>query len=375
MIFFKPNGFTAAKCRASLVLALGLFAIAPSSAWAQADFSGQTIEVIVPFGAGGGADTYTRLVTPFLERYLPGNPSVIVRNVPGGGSIIGANRFQSQARPDGRTVLALSTSTILAYVLGLPEVRYELEDLIPVVSSPSGIVTYARGDTGATGEDIAADIEALKNANLAFGGQSAAGSEMASLLAFHMLGLEGFTTVFGVGRGEVRQAFERGEVNINYDSGTAYLSTTQRMVDDGLAVPLFAFGYVGEDGEVERDPSVAHLPSFVEAYEAVHGEPPSGPDFDAWYWAISVNVMASKSLQLPPGTPDDVVEAYHAAATAMLDDPEYQERAQAILGADPQIVGFASGQSLQNAISLEPEAREFLTDWLLTQHDVDISER
>jgi len=370
----SERGFTFTGWCAPLALAWGLAAV-PASVSAEVDFSGQTIEVIVPFGAGGGTDTYTRLVTPFLERYLPGNPSVIVRNVPGGGSVIGANRFQDRARPDGRTVLALSTSTIAAYVLNLPEVRFELEGLIPVIAAPSGIVTYASSDTGVTGEDLAADVEALKGNNLVFGGQSATSSEMASLLAFHMLGLEDITTVFGLSRGEVRQAFERGEVNINYDSGTAYLSATQQLVDSGQAVPLFAFGFATEDGEVVRDPTVPDLPTFVEFYEAVHGEMPSGPDFQAWYWALSVNVMASKSLQLPPGTPDEIVEAYHEAAEAMLADPEYQERAQAILGADPQVIGYESRRSLETAISMDPEASEFLTEWLRSVHDVVITMR
>ena len=63
------------------------------------DFSGRLIELIIPFKEGGGSDTWGRFNAPFLSRYLPGQPTVVVRNVPGGNSIAGANRFAARARP------------------------------------------------------------------------------------------------------------------------------------------------------------------------------------------------------------------------------------------------------------------------------------
>ena len=53
--------------------------VAPSIAQAV-DFSGKKIELIVPYREGGGSDTYARLFAPYLEKYLPGKPTILVRN-------------------------------------------------------------------------------------------------------------------------------------------------------------------------------------------------------------------------------------------------------------------------------------------------------
>jgi tripartite-type tricarboxylate transporter receptor subunit TctC len=67
----------------------------------KVDFSGKRIELLVPFPPGGGSDVYSRTLAPFLEKHLPGKPTIVVRNVPGGGSITGANQFHTRAKPDG----------------------------------------------------------------------------------------------------------------------------------------------------------------------------------------------------------------------------------------------------------------------------------
>ncbi|MFN3449467.1 MAG: tricarboxylate transporter, partial [Roseococcus sp.] len=70
--------------------------------WAQAPYyAGKTVEVIVPFAPGGAADVGARFVAPFLEKHVAGSPRVTVRNVPGGGSMLGASFFAANAKPDG----------------------------------------------------------------------------------------------------------------------------------------------------------------------------------------------------------------------------------------------------------------------------------
>ena len=99
-------------------LGLGL---TPSPARAQThDFAGRIVELIIPFKEGGGSDTWGRFNAPFLSRYLPGQPTVVVRNVPGGNSIAGANRFAARARPDGLSVLGTSASTQFPYLMDDP---------------------------------------------------------------------------------------------------------------------------------------------------------------------------------------------------------------------------------------------------------------
>ncbi|MCH7544763.1 MAG: tricarboxylate transporter, partial [Proteobacteria bacterium] len=147
------------------VLAAGAFAasayLVPSTASAV-EYSGKKITILVPFREGGGADTIARLFQPYLKKYLPGNPTVIVRNKPGGGSVKGANDFERRAKKDGTTVMVISTSTLVAYVIGGKKIKYDVLKWRPVFSTPQDTVFYVRPETGVKGKDIVADIKALR---------------------------------------------------------------------------------------------------------------------------------------------------------------------------------------------------------------------
>jgi len=68
----------------------------------------------------------------------------------------------------------------------------------------------------------------------------------------------------------------------------------QPLVDEGTAVPLFSFGYRDESGEIVRDPNFPDLPSWVEAYQIVRGEEPSGPQFEIWQALFNMAVTSSR---------------------------------------------------------------------------------
>ncbi|MCB1638441.1 MAG: tricarboxylate transporter, partial [Thiothrix sp.] len=80
----------------SIALGVAALLVMPMTLNAQ-DFSGKTVEWTVPFGVGGGTDVWARFFAPQLAETLPGKPTVVVLNVPGGGSITGANQFYQRA--------------------------------------------------------------------------------------------------------------------------------------------------------------------------------------------------------------------------------------------------------------------------------------
>src|SRR5262249_47916797 len=71
---------------------------------AQTFYEGKTVRINVGFAAGGGYDTYARLLARHLGRHIPGNPTVIVDNMPGAGSLIATNQLYRVAKPDGLTL-------------------------------------------------------------------------------------------------------------------------------------------------------------------------------------------------------------------------------------------------------------------------------
>ena len=72
--------------------------------YAQDFYAGKTIRVVVGFPAGGGFDTYSRIIARHINKYIPGNPAVLVDNVTGAGSLIAANSIYKAAKPDGLTI-------------------------------------------------------------------------------------------------------------------------------------------------------------------------------------------------------------------------------------------------------------------------------
>jgi len=92
-------------------------------------YKGKTIILSTPHGAGGGFDTYCRLIAPILEKYLPGS-SVVVENVSGGGGIIGRNKLYV-AEPDGLTIgLESVTGMMFTEIADMEGVRYKTNDFV-----------------------------------------------------------------------------------------------------------------------------------------------------------------------------------------------------------------------------------------------------
>lgn len=357
------------------LFSLGAAAIAAlallNPAWAQeeVDFSGQTIEWVVPLSEGGGTDVWARFLAPYLSKYLPGQPNVIIRNVPGGGSITGTNDFAARAPADGTTLIGTTGSTALPMLLGDPRVQYDFRrDFVPLIVSPSGGVVYLPPEFGVTTPE---DLTKLQGQQLVYGSQGATSLDLVPMLGFDLLGLD-VKHVFGMtGRGDGRLAFERGDTTIDYQTSSAYLTNVVPMVEAGEAVPIFSWGTLDKEGNIVRDPTFPDLPSFVEAYEAVHGEPPSGPQFEAYKALFGAALNANKPAMLPIETPPEIVQAYRDAFEKAIADPELQAQKGEILGEYEQAVGENVEALFEVATSISPEARDWVRSYLEENYQVE----
>lgn len=334
----------------------------------KVDFSGKRILVTVPFAPGGGSDVYIRALQPFLEKHLPGNPTIIVLNVPGSRSIPGANRFQDRANPDGTHAIVISATTVGSFVFSRSKVKFDLDKWEPVLLSPQGAVVYTTPEFGVSGPK---DLAKLKGKGLIFGGQSAAGGEARTIMTFELLGLK-TKYVWGMNRGPVRLAFERKELNINYDSMPGYLGNASKLVKAGKAVPLYSMGIVNNKGVLIRDPNTPNLPHFGEAYEMMLGKKPSGPGYDAWQSVNKMMTMLNKGLFLPAGTPKPVVEAWRTAITNALKDPSFEKEAGKIIEGYPQFIGEEATPIVKDATTFKPDSWAWLKNYYKTQHNVTI---
>ncbi|MBI4528810.1 MAG: tripartite tricarboxylate transporter substrate binding protein [Deltaproteobacteria bacterium] len=98
------------------------------TASAQTDpfYKGKQIRIVVGLSTGGGYDRAARLISRHIGKYIPGNPDVIVQNMPGAGSVTAANYVWGVAKPDGTTVLMPHNNVYLSQLAGQSEVKFDL---------------------------------------------------------------------------------------------------------------------------------------------------------------------------------------------------------------------------------------------------------
>jgi tripartite-type tricarboxylate transporter receptor subunit TctC len=363
--FWRPSRRTAVCAVLGALLAWS----SPLQTAAQ-DFAGETIEIIVPAGEGGGTDFWARFYVPVLQEYLPGSPRVVVRNMRGGGHTIGGNFFAENAQPDGKMLLASSGTGHFNYLLGDSRVRYDFNDMRSVVGSPVGGVMYVAGDLGVSGPD---DIAALRGADLRYGSQGPTSQDLLSFYALEQLGVMP-RPIFGMGgRSDARLGFERGDLNIDYQSTFAYEENVRPMVEAGQAVPIFTFGVLDENGDLARDPAFPDLPHFGEVFEEVNGAPLSGQAKEVYMSFFTAGFGAQKLLSMPADTPAEIIAMYDDALTAAKNDPGFVAKREEALGPYPQFMGESAERMKTIATSVSPEAKAAVAGWLKERFDAEVN--
>lgn len=322
----------------------------------DAYYEGKTIELLVPFGTGGGTDVFARYIDPYLNKYVEGNPSIQTVNVPGGESITGANEFELSRRHDGYTLLVTSASTHTPYFLGDPAVKYDLKKLKPIIGLPTGGVVYVHPDTGITGPENIHDSEV----DLIYAGISATGLDLVTLLAFEVLEMDVQAVLGYEGRGPSRVAFEQGESNIDYQTTIAYLTNVVPLVEDGEAIPLFSLGQLDADGDVIRDPAFPDIPSIKEFYEEAFGIEPSGEAWEAYKSFLGSSYTIQKVIWTHDDAPEEALIALRAAAEKIVEDEEFLEKGEEVLGGyEPY-----TGEELENVVNAMLDTDEAIIQWV-----------
>lgn len=132
------------------ILALSLVFAWASQLHAQATpfYQEKQIRVVVGFTTGGFYDRWARLLARYMPKYIPGNPTFIVQNMPGAGSVVAANYVYSVAKPDGLTIGFPSSGLYLDQIVGRPEVKFDLRKFAWIgspVTEP--MILYMRADS------------------------------------------------------------------------------------------------------------------------------------------------------------------------------------------------------------------------------------
>jgi tripartite-type tricarboxylate transporter receptor subunit TctC len=286
-------------------VALGLAAVAaPASADSARPFcAGETITYIVATEAGGGYDTYARLLAPHLEMQLPGC-RVVVRNVPGAGNIRGTNQLY-QSAPDGLTLGTFNTGLVYAQLAELEGVRFDLRRLSWIGKAASDPRVFVAGSQSglASVEDLRNPSKPILTATSGIG--SASHNE--TLLLVRALGIRVQPVVGYEGR-EAEMGVLRGEIAGMLGS----YSSLRPFVENGFGRFLFHVGGAGiVDGSV---PDARGL-----------GVDPAAP---AILDLIESQSQLGRLTAGPPGVPEDRLAALRGAYLAALADPALRAEAE-----------------------------------------------
>ena len=238
-----------------------------------------------------------------------------------------------------------------------------------MLASGTGGVAYLPPDIGAKFDGSA---NALKGESFIYGSQGATTLDLVPMLAFKMLGLS-VDPVFGIkGRGDGRLMFERGEANIDYQTSSAYIKSVVPLIEQKLAVPMFAFGALDENGMIVRDPTFPDLPSFKEVCEKTGGCETSGVAWDAWKAFFISGFAAQKMVYLPKAAPKEVVATFDQAFKDVIARPDFAAMSDAELGKYPQLTVKGAQSAHEQAITVSPEAKAYVIDWLKKDYNISV---
>jgi tripartite-type tricarboxylate transporter receptor subunit TctC len=154
MATFRGNSwkFMALKPRAKQSVSLLLF-LALLLGWhvalhAQANYyQGKTVRVVVGSSTGGGYDLWARLIALHLGKHIPGNPAVLVQNMPGAGGVVAANYIYAVAKPDGLTLGAFNPGLYFDQLVGRSEVKFDWAKFTWIGSpEQNDVLHYIRSD-------------------------------------------------------------------------------------------------------------------------------------------------------------------------------------------------------------------------------------
>lgn len=283
-----------------------------ATAWAQAPFyEGKTITVIAGVSAGSAYDLYARLMAQFMGKHIAGNPSFIVQNMTGAGSIIGANYIYNISKPDGLTIGAIQPSIYFNQLMKQKEVKYDWAKFGWIGSSDkSDYLLYMRADLP---YKTLADVRKAKEPpKCGSTGAGTSGSYMPKLLE-ETLGTK-FTIVAGYqGGGEIDLAVERGELHCRAFTVQAYHSREPYFTwrKNGFARILMQTGQTRD----ARLPDVPTLSELMDQFKTPERERRLVP-------LVMAATDFGRPIVAPPGIPADRLKILREAFLKTMNDPE-----------------------------------------------------
>jgi tripartite-type tricarboxylate transporter receptor subunit TctC len=324
----------------AICLVMGMTASLAAAADPVADFyRGRTIELVIGAAAGGGYDIPGRALARHMGRHVPGNPAIIVRNMPGATSLIMTNQLYNRAPRDGT-------------VMGMPNNNIPLEPRLKLLAA-AGNVVFDVSRFSWIGTPVqephvlwvwhtapAKSFADLKTNRIIMGATAASADNYTlSSLMNQTLGTRMEVVTGYQGQNDINLAVERGEVQGNTTGLTNLIVSKADWIKQGKIRMLLQFGS-------ERAPEIPDVPAVVELAA-------SPEDREIWQF-FTAKFKIARPLALPPDVPPQRVQALRNAFDATMQDPLFREEAQKI-GLELSPLGGEAVDRLIAQIQATPE--------------------
>jgi len=344
-----------------LLIAAAVTALAAAPTHAQL-YKGKTITMIVNYPAGGPTDIEGRIVAQHLPAHIPGNPTIVIRNVGGAGGIIGSNQL-GEAAPNGETV-GFFTLDVIAQMVGNTAVRTSYSDFILIGGVECPLVVYMRKDTP-PGIAVAADL--LKAADfkaLSLGAQNV--NSISQALSLDMLGVKFQPVPAYRGLKEVETAILQNIGQLANSSLSGWSGSVVPTMGD-VVTPLWQLSPRAKDGSYPRSRALPDMQTFEEFYASVHPGKKLAGDFryEVLRTIADPQLAMFRVALVPPKTSGESLTILRTAFADLWKDQQFLADYSKVIKTEPILVQGVEGQEILTRLgSVRREVKEFLLDYI-----------
>ena len=301
-------------------------------------YRGKVVRVIVGFPPGGGYDTYARLIARHMGKHVAGNPTIVVDNMSGAGSMISANHIYRVAKPDGLTIGHFIGGLFLQQILGKPGIEFDARKL-GYIGAPAqdNFILGLHKNTGFTSlQQWIAARTVVKFGGAGFG----AGTDDLTAVARDVMGLPIQLVAGYKGTADIRLAFNNGEILGITNSWQSTRSTWRTELDGGMLNILVQLSS-------KSHPELTKYPLPGDLIKTDEGR----KIFQA---VAQVHGASVRPFVLPPNTPKERVQMLRKAFTDTLTDSDFvAEAKKGNIEINP-VNGEELAKSVHSVLQLEP---------------------
>lgn len=301
----------------------------------------KNLTLIGGYAPGGGGSVRTQVIMKFVQKYLPGNPTIVYQYMPAAGGTAAANHMANVVPRDGLTIATVGSTLFQNAIFGSSGVRYKLDDFIFLGSGNVGN-PQALAIRPGLGLDSIEKLKAYKG--LRFGSQSVGHSlyVVDRLVAF-ILDLKDPRWVLGYNTEEINLALEREEVDARTNSPHTFVARRKQFIEGGYSFPVIMRNQLGRGAEVapEFPQKVLPLDQFADteikrAVLNLHNN--SKP--------------ATSVFFVPKGIPEPALKALREAFNRVWQDPQIMKEYERLIGQDTDPV---TGDGIHRALQALPK--------------------